>query len=699
MKDIDEILQEAEELISKRNWQELIELLKQADISTFDNLHKIGVFLLPRLPLLSSQYLEALVKQYPNSDIACINLGILKWNLGKYNESEELFNNAIKINPLNTLPRKLLTLHFVRKKKYQNALDNLTELGKHLPDDNEIKLNLAKLYEFLSMDMKAKELYTELLKTNPEELNARSSMRRYELLGSFDVKTGHNKNTIVMLVFDSRIDRRVLDEAATLKKAGYDVTVVGGVYPKTNPFDDEENYPEIDIVRADSRRFMAFDCKFESKHKYFLRTRLNKDAINQFEIESKLSLLLKNKSLHNHFYSKFSFYLEAIEHPASIYTGHDLIMLPAALMAAGKYNSYVVYDSHELYPEQFYEQSTRAEYTEFDLTLSQLADKVITVNKSIADEMKDRYHIDAEVILNCPSGLNVVSNNWNKNYFKNKYSLPENSKVLLYQGGIVARHRNLENLIRGMRHVKTENLYLVMMGPDFGEKKLLEDIAVNEGVLNTKLFFHDSVSQNELLQYTAAADAGIIPYTAVSLNNYYCTPNKLFEFITAGLPIIATNLPELNRFISQKGVGINSKMESEFDIADAIDCFFSSDINCFKENIELIKHEFEWGSQEDTLKRIYEEVKLLEPKSKDINTFLDIVYSYEKGDYVSCYEKSGSIKNSNLGELNIFKLIAEIEYKKGERNEALKNIIKSLTYASHSLEAVLSASEILENSI
>ena len=65
----------------------------------------------------------------------------------------------------------------------------------------------------------------------------------------------------------------------------------------------------------------------------------------------------------------------------------------------------------------------------------------------------------------------------------------------------------------------------------------------------SRIHFLDPVSQDELLSWTAGADIGIVPYPPIDLNSRLCTPNKLFEFIVAEVPILANDLPELRRFV------------------------------------------------------------------------------------------------------------------------------------------------------
>src|SRR5205085_12556213 len=79
-----------------------------------------------------------------------------------------------------------------------------------------------------------------------------------------------------------------------------------------------------------------------------------------------------------------------------------------------------------------------------------------------------------------------------------------------------------------------------------------------------------AVPQRDLLAYCASADVGVIPYQAVDLNNYYTSPNKLFDFIQAGLPIVASDLPYLHKVIVSDGLGVVAKLDSPLAYADAI---------------------------------------------------------------------------------------------------------------------------------
>jgi glycosyltransferase involved in cell wall biosynthesis len=157
-----------------------------------------------------------------------------------------------------------------------------------------------------------------------------------------------------------------------------------------------------------------------------------------------------------------------------------------------------------------------------------------------------------------------------------------------------------------MRYVTNEHIVLVILGDGLLVRKL-KKIAALQG-LNARVYFHDAVPQNELLTLTASADAGVIPYQANCLNNLYCTPNKLFEFIAAGIPIIATDLPEIRNLVEGNSVGMVGDTSSPRAMAGLIDDFFSNERRFvyWKSQLALTRERVCWEQEEKKLVAIYE---------------------------------------------------------------------------------------------
>jgi glycosyltransferase involved in cell wall biosynthesis len=255
---------------------------------------------------------------------------------------------------------------------------------------------------------------------------------------------------------------------------------------------------------------------------------------------------------------------------ADVFVAHDLPMLPVARQAADRSGAKLVYDSHELYSEQEFSDWEKKRWREIEARYIGGCDRIMTINPTIAAELERRYGMkNIGVVYNAEHRASFFSN---EKLFHQAFSLPPSCKILLYQGGLSA-NRHIEALVACMQLVKNADIHLVVLGEGSLRKKL-EKIAAHRRVAH-RVHFHDAVPQKDLLRYTVCADGGIIPYQATCLNNYLCTPNKLFEFIVAGLPILANDLPEMRSFIAGYDIGLLGDLRTDVAFAAAIDEFFS----------------------------------------------------------------------------------------------------------------------------
>ena len=208
-------------------------------------------------------------------------------------------------------------------------------------------------------------------------------------------------------------------------------------------------------------------------------------------------------------------------------------------------------------------------------------DTLVTVNDSLADYLAFSYGCPRpRVVLNCPSVRHQAGHVRNTGILRRTVRLPSRTKLLLFQGGMVP-FRSLMELVEGMRYVRSD-VALVLMGGRFTLGDALETRAQELGLLGSRVFFLPEVPASELLPWTIGADAGIIPYPHVDLNTLMCTPNKLFEFLVAGLPILATHGTELRRLVGDQGVGLNVDMRTPEDFGRGIDAFFAGPLDTWR---------------------------------------------------------------------------------------------------------------------
>jgi glycosyltransferase involved in cell wall biosynthesis len=423
---------------------------------------------------------------------------------------------------------------------------------------------------------------------------------------------------ILMLCHDQHLDRRVIAQGRSLVQLGHKVTLLCFSF---NSEDGDENLPEgIHLVRIglkhiipDNKIYKYYTirqqnlnhllnqlCNHINKAQSFWRAGFTfLSRVNWYIYKTLLCARYLSRSMGDPLPFRRAFFNAASKFSPDIIQVHDLPALAAGVDLAKKLAIPLIYDAHELYPEQrSFSFIQRRVCARAEKKLIQNCAKVFTVNNSIAQEMAVRYSIPRPItLINAIDSPPEYHPNEPYNLLREKLKLDSSRKILLFQGGF-SPHRNLEKLIEAMALVKNSDIDLVMMG--FGDfDRVLKDKARKLRLLDTRIYFLPAVPQSELLQHSASADVGIIPYPHVDLNSYYCTPNKLFEFIQAGLPILANDSPELRRFVHDTGFGLVKPMQTSHQIATAIDEIFIDpcSYDSYKKNLKDQRHAFTWQAQ------------------------------------------------------------------------------------------------------
>jgi glycosyltransferase involved in cell wall biosynthesis len=281
--------------------------------------------------------------------------------------------------------------------------------------------------------------------------------------------------------------------------------------------------------------------------------------------------------------------------------------LPVAYWSRKKLGGKLVYDSHELFTETSTLSNLErvlAKVTE--KLLIHKADNIITVNESIANELSTRYKVaQPTVIMNCPvimDRLNISKDN----LLRQSLGIDKEIPIILYHGGF-SPNRGLQNLVNAALHLKRG--IIVFMGWGKIEQEL-RDLVETNGV-GDKVKFAKPVPQENLLNFAQSANLGVIPYQAVGLNNYYTTPNKLFEYLAAGLPVVGSHFPELSKIIKEWNLGKTFNPDDPKDIAEAI-MDVLEDKNRYeqmKKNAVKASNVFNWENESKKLSEIYKKYK------------------------------------------------------------------------------------------
>jgi glycosyltransferase involved in cell wall biosynthesis len=233
---------------------------------------------------------------------------------------------------------------------------------------------------------------------------------------------------------------------------------------------------------------------------------------------------------------------------------HDLSALPVGVAIKKEQDCLLVYDSHEINEAVAGTRGLRRLRLEFlQRRCSRFVDAFITINESIAKYLGEKYPKlpKAVILMNA-----TLPDDGNQPEYDGRLhraaAIDLQTKILLYQGGF-SGHRGLEKLVTGAAGLPS-GWILVMMGWGSLEPKLRK-IAKTVDPNGEKVRFIPAAPQPELALWTAGGTVGVIPYENVCLNHWYCTPNKLWEYPIAGVPILASPFPELKRIVEGEGVG------------------------------------------------------------------------------------------------------------------------------------------------
>ncbi len=401
---------------------------------------------------------------------------------------------------------------------------------------------------------------------------------------------------ILMLTTDQVIDRRILLEADALAADGWEVTILA--MPGSGPED-----PRIVRVAANGWSGSARTEWAILRLYRFLRkfVSMNGPWMNRLKSAVWLRLISPDE------FARRLMLPDALRRRADVVVAHDLPILPTAAAAASHHGAKLVYDSHELYCEQGFEPRLQRMWGEIERRTIGACDAVITVNPSIARELEKRYRLTRVAVVQNAERADGPAPPKGR-LFHAAFGLDAAATVVLFQGGILAG-RNLEALVDAMALVTAPAMHLVLLG----DGALTQELSRRAGAAGVRgrVHFHPAVAQSDLLRHTASADLGFIPYQATCLNNLYCTPNKLFEYVAAAVPMLATDLPELRRLIAGNHIGLMMDSSSPQAIARAIDAVATdrAQLQRLRLNVIDARQRLNWAEESKILVDIFRGLK------------------------------------------------------------------------------------------
>ncbi len=293
---------------------------------------------------------------------------------------------------------------------------------------------------------------------------------------------------------------------------------------------------------------------------------------------------------------------------ADIYHAVDVDTLAAAFWAARKTRGKVIYEARELYTELEPLRGrnlVRSFWSNLEKRLIGKAARVVTINDSIAAELCRRYRIKKpDVIRNVAKSPNSIK----PLDLRRKFGIPDDRKIIVYQG-VLRRGQGLLYQLDILQHL--DGVVMMFIGGGPIESKLQEKSS--RLGLDDRVIFTGKVSPDELLNYTASADAGILLMEDIALNNRLALPQKLFQYLSAGIPQIVSPMPEISRFVEDEKTGVVVSLSDPREAADAIAGFILNE-NMYsevKENCRKSALKNNWETESAKWIEIYKDLESL----------------------------------------------------------------------------------------
>ena len=366
------------------------------------------------------------------------------------------------------------------------------------------------------------------------------------------------KRAILSVTNDLYTDARVDKVAMFLTRNGYDVTLVGRRYADS---------PEL-APRA--------------YHTHRMRLLFRKNWIFYAEYNLRLFFYLLFKK-------------------CDVLIANDLdTLLPNTLVSKLR-RKRLVYDSHEYFCGELSVVSNPMAHKVWCAIERYCFPKqktVITVSQSIVDQYEQEYGIHAYLVRNIPPAAKPKITET-----RQSLAIPEDKFNIILQGNGINEGRGGEECVQAMQYLPDAHLFVIGGGTVFPVlKQIANDIHVED-----RITFVDRQTQQMLFNYTALMDAGLALDRDVSTNIKFSLPNKVFEYIRAGVPQIVSNLVERANLVNHYQIGEIVQNITPEAIADAVKKLQSNPerYQQYRENCQKASQELTWENEEKVLEEIY----------------------------------------------------------------------------------------------
>ena len=305
-----------------------------------------------------------------------------------------------------------------------------------------------------------------------------------------------------------------------------------------------------------------------------------------------------------YFFFNFRLFFVGLINKTDLFYANDLDTLAPMFLLSKLKKKPLIYDSHELFcevPELKASRIKKAIWQKLEGYIIPKLKTCITVNDSIAKIYEAKYNVPFYIIRNI--------SDFDQTFIPKsrvQLSLPEDKKIILLQGAGINVDRGAEELIDSMEFVQNAVLYIIGSGDVW--ENLKQKVLFNKNIQN-KVVLINKLPKSELINYTFNADIGLSIDKNTNLNYLYSLPNKIFDYIQAEIPILASRLPEIENIILQYKIGDFIDDHNPKTIANKLnEMLYSQQLSSYKKYLAIAKKEITWKSEKEKLLTIIKNI-------------------------------------------------------------------------------------------
>jgi glycosyltransferase involved in cell wall biosynthesis len=290
---------------------------------------------------------------------------------------------------------------------------------------------------------------------------------------------------------------------------------------------------------------------------------------------------------------------------ADLYVSNDLDTLIPNFLISRWRRKPLLYDSHEYFtgvPELAERPRIRGIWKWIERRCVPDLPLMITVNGSIAELYHKEYGVGVCVVRNVPES----SFRGGEELTRADLELPAGKKILILQGSGINVQRGAEEAVEAMQYL--EGVMLLIVG-DGDVLPVLKRMVVQLN-LSEKVRFVPRVPMSNLQAYTRVADGGLTLDKDTSINYRFSLPNKLFDYIHAGIPVLASDLPEIRKVVDGYEIGLITENHDPEVLAEKMKILLFDEASKVKwrANLPRAAADLCWEKEQVVLKEVIQKV-------------------------------------------------------------------------------------------